>query len=374
MFVKIKFHGILKKLCPKVYEIDAQTPSEAIRGLTNQLPQLKRKDGSRFHCRVKECPTKESLFSTFGDITELNVYPSFIAAGGGGSGWIQVVVGAIVVVAGLITMGVGTYFGQPWLVTGGKYVVAAGVSMMIGGAAQMLMPLPKTSNTQESQIAESRFFTKNQNTTAIGTRIMLAYGKNKIYGQLLSFNTQAVDRGMEFTQRSDELMETNQPGEYILNVETDGKYKVAVVGAGAPAIPSSINKIAGGSGAAFVGTLELKAGQYPVKVGTVSELEEEGEVKIWKAGDSYIGDLIIAGGAGGSNMKQVRLGGKLTLNVDYVSYEVKSDGNTADNVVRGRKYVYGGKSLYKGYGEGGSYLSSGWVEPTGGYVKIERLS
>lgn len=375
MFVKIKFHGILKKLCPKVYEIDAQTPSEAIRGLTNQLPQLKRKDGSLFHCRVKECPTKESLFSTFGDITELNVYPSFIAAGGGGnSGWIQVAIGAIIIVAAvLFTGGLAAFasfgaFAATLGSMGGTWAGTAammGAGMMLSGFAQMLMPLPKTSNTQESQVAESRFFTKNQNTTAIGTRITLAYGKNKIYGQLLSFNTQAVDRGMKFTQTGDELMETNQAGEYILNVETDGKYKVAVVGAGATAIPSSINKIAGGSGAAFVGTLELKAGQYPVKVGKVNALKGE---------DSYIGDLIIAGGAGGSNMNQVRLGGKLTLNVDYVSYEVKSDGNTADNVVRGRKYVYGGKSLYKGYGEGGSYLSSGWVEPTGGYVKIERLS
>lgn len=186
MFVKIKFHGILKKLCPKVYEIDAQTPSEAIRGLTNQLPQLKRKDGSRFHCRVKECPTKESLFSTFGDITELNIYPTFIAAGGGGfKGLVDIVVGVLyIMVASLVTAFTGFTYGWDLLYKGFTKIAT-------GFAA---LTAPNTSNTQESQVAESRFFTHNQNTTAIGTRITLAYGKNKIYGQLLSFNTQAVDR------------------------------------------------------------------------------------------------------------------------------------------------------------------------------------
>lgn len=361
MFVKIKFHGILKKLCPKVYEIDAQTPSEAIRGLTNQLPQLKRKDGSRFHCRVKECPTKESLFSTFGDITELNVYPSFIAAGGGDSGWFQVVVGAIVVVVGLIMIGAGTYFGQPWLVEAGKYVVASGVAMMIGGAAQMLMPLPKTSNTQESQVAESRFFTKNQNTTAIGTRITLAYGKNKIYGQLLSFNTQAVDRGAIHKHQGEDLFESTQGGVYTLSVEKEGKYKVAVVGAGAACIPSGFLSIGGGSGAAFVGTITLKPGEYEIKVG--EEPNEANGLDKHIGEDSYIGDLIIAGGA------RTPFGGFLTLNTDYISYEVKSNGNMGET---SGKYPKGGKSLYKGHGEGGSRNDN--PPPTGGYVKIERLS
>lgn len=203
MFVKVKFHGILKKLCPKVYEIDAQTPSEAIRGLTNQLPQLIRKDGKKYQCQIKECPTKDSLFSTFGDIRELNVYPSFIASGGGGNPWVMIAVGILIVAAAILTGGAamaavlaGTAAG--WTAVGGAVAFAAvgiGSAMVLNGIMQLLTPTPKTSNTQESQVAESRFFNANQNTTAIGTRIAVAYGRNKIYGQLLSFNTQAVDRG-----------------------------------------------------------------------------------------------------------------------------------------------------------------------------------
>jgi predicted phage tail protein len=74
-------------------------------------------------------------------------------------------------------------------------MIEIGAAMMLSGTVQLLTPVPKIRNTQESQVAESRFFNSNQNTTAIGTRIAVAYGRNKIYGQLLSFNTQAVDRG-----------------------------------------------------------------------------------------------------------------------------------------------------------------------------------
>lgn len=206
MFVKIKFHGVLKKLCPKVYEIEASTPAEAVRGLTNQLKSvLIRKDGTRFQCRVKECPTKESLFSTFGDITELNIYPSFIASGGGGknAGWISIAVGAVLIVGSILyTGGLGAFasFGalsETFSAMGGGAIFTAGVgaSLMLSGISTFLTPVPKTSNTSESQVAESRFFNHNQNTTAVGTRVAVAYGRNKIYGQLLSFNTQAVDRG-----------------------------------------------------------------------------------------------------------------------------------------------------------------------------------
>ena len=202
MFVKVKFHGILKKLCPKIYEIDAQTPAEALRGLTNQLPQLIRKDGGRYHCQVKECPTKDALFSTFGNLTELNVYPSFIASGGGNSsGWITVAIGVLIIAAAVIiaiaTAGAGVA-AMAAIASMGKWGVAAvmmGAGMVLSGCVQLLTPVPKIRNTQESQVAESRFFNANQNTTAIGTRIAVAYGRNKIYGQLLSFNTQAVDRG-----------------------------------------------------------------------------------------------------------------------------------------------------------------------------------
>jgi predicted phage tail protein len=203
MFVKVKFHGILKKLCPKIYEVDAQTPAEALRGLTNQLPQLKRKDGKLYQCQVRECRTKESLFSTFGDLTELNVYPSFIASGGGGNPWVMILVGALLITAAIVTGGAamaavfaGTAAG--WTAVGAAAAfatVALGAGMVVAGLSQLLTPTPKVSNTQESQVAESRFFNSNQNTTAIGTRIAVAYGRNKIYGQLLSFNTQAVDRG-----------------------------------------------------------------------------------------------------------------------------------------------------------------------------------
>lgn len=197
MLVKIKFHGVLKKLCPKIYEIDATTPIEAIRGLTNQLKQLVRKDGTRFSCVVKECPTKDILTSTFGDIEELNIYPSFIASGGGGKGMLiaTIAVGAVlVVVSGGALAGAALAWWS--LSTAASYAAAAGLiigaGMLMSGLSAMLTPVPKVDNQKEEK--ESKFFSSNKNTTAIGTRIPVVYGRNKIYGQLLSFNLQASDR------------------------------------------------------------------------------------------------------------------------------------------------------------------------------------
>ncbi len=189
MFVKIKFHGILKKHCPKVYEIDASTPAEAIRGLTNQLPQLYKKDGTRYVCRVKECPTKERIFSNLEDITELNIFPSFVAAGGGGkkAGWTQIAIGAVIV--GLTITAVVLSGGTLGPIAGS--FLSLGIGMMLSGVSTLLTPVPKASSTGD--VPQSRMF-NHQNTTTSGTRIALCYGKHKMYGHLLSLNLQSSDR------------------------------------------------------------------------------------------------------------------------------------------------------------------------------------
>ncbi len=195
MRVKIKFHGLLKKLCPKIYEIEANSPVEAIRGLTNQLPQLrKRADGSLFSVIVKECQTKELLFSKSFQSEELNLYPSFVAAGGGlkGLGIAQIVVGSLMVAAGVV---VGAIAG--WTGVGAVFAVglmSVGLGVMLGGIGMMLMPTPNVPNTSGKDDG-SKYFSAKENTTTIGTRIAVAYGLNKLYGQLLSFNLQASNAG-----------------------------------------------------------------------------------------------------------------------------------------------------------------------------------
>jgi predicted phage tail protein len=205
--MKIKFHGYLKKLCPKeFYEIEANTPAEAIRGLTNQMKQLIRVSGNRWRCRVKECTTHDSLYSHHDGLEELNIYPEYAPAGGGGSGLGMFLIGALIVVLAVVAwfalpavLGVAmtatTAAGATVMTTAGTLTLAAGMmgaGIMLGGLAAMLMPVPKVDN-QDSP-PPSKYFGAGQNTTSIGTRIAVCYGKYKHYGQLVSVQSQSGDR------------------------------------------------------------------------------------------------------------------------------------------------------------------------------------
>lgn len=211
--MKIKFHGFLKRLCPKdYYEIDASTPAEAIRGLTNQMKQLIRIGGNRWVCRVKECPNKGDLYSTNPDLTELNLYPDYMPAGGGNGGTMQVIIGVVIVVVAVV----GAFFSGggtlAMLGIGGTFSASAvggaiaagfaasalassallmGTGLILSGIAAMMTKVPKASSDDTES---NKYFGSSQNTTKIGTRIAIGYGKYKFHGHLLSVTTESSDK------------------------------------------------------------------------------------------------------------------------------------------------------------------------------------
>jgi predicted phage tail protein len=209
--MKIKFHGFLKKLCPKeYYEIDANTPAEAIRGLTNQMKQLIRIGGNRWVCRVKECPNKGDLYSTNPDLTELNLYPDYMPAGGGNGGTMQIIIGVVLVVVAVVAAfftggaalaAAGTAAAK---ITAGAAIAAGfaasalassallmGVGLILSGIATMMTKVPKASSDDTES---NKYFGSSQNTTKIGTRIAIGYGKYKFHGHLLSVTTESSDK------------------------------------------------------------------------------------------------------------------------------------------------------------------------------------
>lgn len=203
--MKVKFHGILKKLCPKeFYEVVADTPAEAIRAVTMQLKALQRVGGNRWLCRVKECPSREDLYAHQEANTELNLYPDYSPAGGGGnrSGVLQIIIGVVIIVAVIITVwltgGFASGFWAAFFAEGGGLTFAGsvatmGVGMILSGLATMIMTPDMDTKETDSQTSKSRTFGSNKNTTEIGTRIAIGYGKYKVYGQFLSINTQTFD-------------------------------------------------------------------------------------------------------------------------------------------------------------------------------------
>lgn len=211
MLVTVKFHGSLKSRCPGEYKVDAATPAEAIRGVTNQMrDKLRRKDGQMFVCRVKECPEMIQLSSSLGT-DELNIYPVFNAAGGGqgGATWGNIIIGAVLIVAAVFllpaavaAMGIAAASTAAAIAASIQVgMILTGVGLMLEGTANLIwgVDTAKTSSNPESSRA---FGNNSSNSTKIGTRIAIGYGVYKMAGQYLSINLQAVDRDKHYNKHT----------------------------------------------------------------------------------------------------------------------------------------------------------------------------
>lgn len=175
------------------------------------------------------------------------------------------------------------------------------------------------------------------------------------------------------------LIETSTPGTYTIENPVDTIAEIAIVGAGGGGVGCAHGSkwyyADGGGGAAFVGTINLPAGTYPVTVGAggasnfnASSASDAGSVT---GGNSSLGDLIIAGGGirgSGTNCVYPGAGGTLTVNADVISSTIQSNGN---NATGGGMNGHGqAQSLYQDYGKGGMGIYGGSVAGTNGYVKV----
>lgn len=206
MLVKVIFHGVLKKLCPDEYKVEAETAAEAIRGVTNQLrKKLVRKDGTMFQVVCKQCLTRFAFFSHIPESEEtfeLDLYPAFVPSGGGNVNIQNIIIGAVIIaitLAAIFLTGGAAAFASwtafteaaGWL---GMFALSTGTLMVLQGTIGLLTA--KKQDVSSDSTESSRTFGANTNTTKIGTRIPIGYGKYKLYGHYLSVNTQAVDRSV----------------------------------------------------------------------------------------------------------------------------------------------------------------------------------
>jgi predicted phage tail protein len=175
----IFLHGSLKELNPEPIKVHAETAAEAvsflrqIEGFDVENPTL---------IRVKGIECRDAIYDAMLCPDELHIYPALAGAGGNG-GLLQVIIGAVIFVLGVIANfipGLGQAVGIPMMMSGAM--------MMLGGILMLLAPTPKASNTDNSQ---SLYIPANQNTVKIGTRIPLIYGRIRHFGHYLSFNVDA---------------------------------------------------------------------------------------------------------------------------------------------------------------------------------------
>lgn len=188
MLKTIKLYGILAKKFGKEFRLDVENTREAMRALSVQLPGFE-----HFMLHAHEQGLEFAVFQDKQNISEseidmatkakvIKIVPRVMGAGGDG-GIIQTILGAVLIVVGVLVT-IGTLGGGAPL---GAALIGAGIGMMIGGIAQMLMPKIDNTQDQNQDGNKSNFgFGGAVTTIAQGNPVPVLYGQREIGGFIAS--------------------------------------------------------------------------------------------------------------------------------------------------------------------------------------------
>lgn len=181
MLRKIKLYGHLAKFIGcRVLEADVATAAEAVRFLLANWPELEQHMANQ-HYRVsvgKYQLSKDELHDPAGQ-QDIRITP--VIAGAGATG--RIIIGALLVVAAIAIPGLG-------LGLAGATVTSVGLlggSLVLGGIAQLLTPVPQTTLGTDGQDdpRKSYSFSNIQNTSRAGVPVPLLYGGPRLVGSVV---------------------------------------------------------------------------------------------------------------------------------------------------------------------------------------------
>lgn len=175
----VLLYGHLAKAFGRRHRYAVRNPAEAIRALSAN------KKGFREYLAKHSAPGYRVLvgkepreFETLGYPADdvIKIVP-VIAGAGRGLG--QVILGAVLIVV--------SYFFPPAWGAFGSFVASVGTSMVLGGVAQMLTPVPKAAkDKQQPDNLPSFIFNGAVNTTAQGNPVPVCYGRLIVGSQVIS--------------------------------------------------------------------------------------------------------------------------------------------------------------------------------------------
>ena len=177
----IHLHGILADKFGEFFKLDVMSAAEATHAIACQLPEFKmfmlkaEQDGMRFAVfldkQTEQGNVGEKEIGNATSASVIHIVPKIMGAGGDALGWLQVVAGAILV-------GVGVF------VPGMQWAIGAGVGLMVGGAASLLMPTPKLGEQDEDGNRANYGFGGAVTTVAQGNVVGLPYGERTVGGAI----------------------------------------------------------------------------------------------------------------------------------------------------------------------------------------------
>lgn len=180
---KIILYGVLERF-GKSFMLDVLTPKEATHALASQLPEFKKfmleaeQNGMRFAVFADEKNIGEKDIESVTSASVIHVVPKIMGAGGKAMAWLQVIAGAAMVIVGSIAM--------PFSGGSSTALIGAGIGLMLGGAASLLMPTPTLDTQDEDGNRANYGFGGAVTTVAQGNPVPIAYGRRWVGGFIVS--------------------------------------------------------------------------------------------------------------------------------------------------------------------------------------------
>tara|TARA_R100000152_G_C6779307_1_gene210819 strand:- start:2987 stop:3634 length:648 start_codon:yes stop_codon:yes gene_type:complete len=195
----VKVYGALKKRLGGIgrFEFEAQNPAQAIKALCANFPGLEKwlidseQDGIGYKVTVGKEEVGEDNFETLAiPWSENDVFKIVPVMTGSGRGFGKILLGAALITAAIVF--------APAAAAGGGFMTAAaagtkmtaiglttqiagsiGISLVLGGVAQMISPTPQTNLGQSKEAArlQNYSFSGIVNTSQQGMPIPIAYGR-----------------------------------------------------------------------------------------------------------------------------------------------------------------------------------------------------
>ncbi|CAH3482052.1 tail assembly protein [Citrobacter freundii] len=183
----IRLYGALGARFGRVHKLAVQTSAEAVKALCINLDGLEsylmnaKKNGMTFAVfRGKRNIGVEDYQNLAGN-SDIRIAP--VMEGAKKAGIFQTILGAVMVVAGIVVTGLSYGWASP---VGGA-MISAGIGMMAGGIYQMLSPQPKgLQGRDDPDNKPSYAFGGSVNTLAMGNPVAILYGEREIGGAIIS--------------------------------------------------------------------------------------------------------------------------------------------------------------------------------------------
>lgn len=180
----IRLYGKLGALFGRVHKLHVESGAEAIRALCvtiegfEQYLRDSKSFGVRFACfKGTRNVGVDQLALGMGD-EDFRIAP--VLSGAKKAGVFQTILGAVMVVAGIVASFI------PAAAGASPYLISGGISMMAGGVIQLLTPQPPgLSQRQDADNKPSYAFGNPVNTTAQGNPVGILWGEREIGGAII---------------------------------------------------------------------------------------------------------------------------------------------------------------------------------------------